>query len=474
MTAPTSTAPTIEQCRISVFGPSGRVDLAVPLTTTVGALLPTLVDAVVRDEHRSTEDEQYGSWVLQRLGEPAMDPDGTPETLEWIDGERFELAKAENPLPELDYDDLADGMAAAVSRRPNRWTEPVNRRFFLCLTVAALAVAALALFTGTSATVAALTSAGLAALLLAASILVARTIEDSTLAGISGFCGAVFAGLATQLGVEGPAGTLALRPHGVLIGASTVLVVASGMLGLQRTQAKKLPILPFGLLAVAALGAIIGMWLHLGIGLNPHQNAAVVLSLAFGILLFAPKLATRAARLRGPQLPKRSEEMKIDIDPARAAEVEERTGHADDYLSVLAIGSAPVFVIGFGHLLGGGIGWHEYTIAGLLTALVLLRSREFRNVGQRVAIGVAGASGATLFVLTIMTTFHWVWQVLTILGLVFVALWLALAALRPLHRRLLPLWMHLGNIAEMIGAIALVPMLLVILRIFAWARGLAG
>ncbi|MFB9909024.1 type VII secretion integral membrane protein EccD [Allokutzneria oryzae] len=468
-----TSAPIAELCRITVFGPSGRADLAVPVATTVAALMPTLVRHVVRDEDRPREAEEYGSWVLQRLGEAPLDPDGTPETLDWLDGEQFHLSRAEDPLPELDFDDVADGMATAVNRQGNRWNETVNRRLFLSLTVVVFGAIGVALFSDSGGVVASVSAGVLAAILFTAAILVARTLRDRGLAAIVGVTSCAFAGLSGLVGAEGVRGALELRPVGVLIGGLAMGGTAAVLLIAQRILAPDLPIVPFGTAAVAGIGAVVAMWLHLGVGLTPHQNATVVLTAFFTVTLFAPKLATRTARLRGPQLPRTADELKIDVEPAPAAEIVEQTGNADRYLSVLAIGSSVVFTAAFWHLMDGA-GWVEYTLTGLLTALVLLRSREFLNIGQRVSLALAGTAGAVLFVLSLLAELTPVWRGVGIVLLLVVALLLVLAALRPAHRRLLPIWAHLGNVLESCAAIALVPFLMHVLGVFAWARGLAG
>src|SRR5436190_10892848 len=91
-------------CRITVAGPDRRADLAVPLSTTISALLPVLV------RYTATEDGgDDGQWVLQRLGGTPFDPDETPETLDLLDGEQIYLRRSDDPVPELVFDDIADG-----------------------------------------------------------------------------------------------------------------------------------------------------------------------------------------------------------------------------------------------------------------------------------------------------------------------------------------------------------------------------
>ena len=78
-----------------------------------------------------------GGWALQRLGEQPFDPTGTPESLDWLEGEELYLRQAEDPLPELDFDDLAEGVATVVNRRDDRWQPEYRRVLFLLLSVVA-------------------------------------------------------------------------------------------------------------------------------------------------------------------------------------------------------------------------------------------------------------------------------------------------------------------------------------------------
>lgn len=464
------TAP--ELCRITVLGPSGRADLAVPNSTTVAALLPNLVRHVVRDQDR-LEDEEYGSWVLQRLGEAPFDADGTPETLDWLDGEQLHLRRAENPLPELNFDDVADGMATAVNRQGNRWNDAVNRKLFLSLAGFVLAAIAVSFFENSSRVAATVTAGVLALVLCVASVLISRTLQDKVLSGIVGTAGCGYAGLSGLIGYSGVAGALDLEPAGVLIGGIALGATSAMLLAVQRLFARALPIVPFGATAVMGIALVLAVWLHLGMELARQQTAAVLMSAFYVLLLFAPKLATRAARLRGPQLPRTADEMTIDIEPMPAASLVEQTGHADRYLSVLTIGASFVASVGFGYLVFEP-GWLDFTLAGLFAALILLRSREFLNIGQRTALALAGTWGSLLPALAMIGGMDDLYRAVGVLVLVGAALLLVLAALRPTYRRVLPIWPHLGDVTESVLSIALVPFVLHSLGIFAWARGLAG
>lgn len=64
MTTPSTTAARGHDVRrLTVAGPTGRADLAVPATVTLAGLLPVLL------RHVAGPEAHGGGWVLQRLGE---------------------------------------------------------------------------------------------------------------------------------------------------------------------------------------------------------------------------------------------------------------------------------------------------------------------------------------------------------------------------------------------------------------------
>lgn len=461
-----------ELCHITVLGPSGRADLAVPNSITVSVLLPTMVRHVVRDQDRQ-ENDGYGSWTLQRLGEAPFDQDGTPETLDWLDGEQFHLSRAESPLPELDFDDVAEGMATMVNRQGNRWNDAVNRALFLSLTGFVFVAIAVSLFLNSSGVTATLTAGVLSLVLCVASVLISRKLQDKLLAAIVGTAGCGYAGLGGLIGYAGVAGALDLVPTGVLVGGIALGATSVMLLVLQRLLAPALPIVPFGVTAVMGIALILAVWLHLGVELTRQQTASVLMSVFYALLLFAPKLATRAARLRGPQLPRTADEMTIDIEPTPAAKLAEDTGNADRYLSVLTVGASCVASVGFVYLMVEP-GWLDFTLGGLFAALILLRSREFLNISQRTSLALAGTWGMLLPALAMLGSMDDLSRAMGVSVLLAAALLLMLAALRPSYRRMLPIWPHLGDVMENVLCIALVPFVLHALGVFAWARGLAG
>jgi type VII secretion integral membrane protein EccD len=458
-----------ELCRITVFGPDGRADLAVPVSTTVADLVPVLLSHT--RERPATGDQ--GSWVLQRLGGPPLDPDGTPETLDWLEGEQLYLRPAADPLPELDFDDLADGIATSVEQRTDRWKPEYSGILFRALAAAVAAVIGLVLLDDGPTGFHAGFAVGVGLVFISATAVVARKLADLALARLAGLAGCVFAGLAGLIAGDGVPDAAAATPQGILIGAGGTAVAAAILLVLRRFVADDIPYAPFVTVLLLAVVLIVGVWLGLWLGLRPGQVAGVLETLLLAVVIIVPKVTIRVAYLRGPQLPRNAEDLQQDIGPAPAAEVSSRTATADRYISVATVCTASVLVGSFPFMLAEP-GWIGWTMVSVFSAAVLLRSRSFRGVWQRVSLAVAGTAGLSLVVLSLAQRFPVSWWTVLLLGLLVGLFAVVKAALRPVGRRMLPIWGHLANIFDTVTALAVLPLLLWLLGVYAWARGLAG
>ena len=118
--------------RLTIHAGTGRCDMAVPYALTVADLLPLLV--------RRTGSPP-GEYALERLGDPPLALEPTVQELDLQDGEVLYLRPAGEPLPVLDFDDVADGVATVISAGGGRWRPELTGRLLLGL--AALPLAAL-------------------------------------------------------------------------------------------------------------------------------------------------------------------------------------------------------------------------------------------------------------------------------------------------------------------------------------------
>ncbi|MER6990045.1 type VII secretion integral membrane protein EccD [Saccharopolyspora hirsuta] len=456
-------------CRITVFGPDGKADLAVPVSTTVADLLPVLLKRTRQEQ----PGDEGGSWVLQRLGEEPMDPDGTPETLDWLEGEQLHLRPADNPLPELDFDDLAEGISTSVQQRGDRWRPEFSRLLFRVLSCAVLGVVGLVLLGCGPTLLHAITAGVIAVGCLGLAAPIARKLHDAVLAVVFGLAACAFAAIGALIAADGVPDAAAATPGGLLAAGASSATCAAVLLVVVHFAAKDVSLAPFlcALSVSVALLALIG--LAAGFGLAPGQSAGLVSTVVFGLVVFAPRMCLRAAFLRGPQLPRNAADLQEDIDPVPASEAESRTSNADRYLSVVMVSAAAVLAGSFPLVLAEQ-GWASWAFVALLASAVLLRSRNFLGAWQRVSLVAVGTLGLSMVTLHFATVFSPLWWVVLVLGMLVVLFAVVKASLRPPNRRMLPIWGHLANVFDTATAIAVVPVLLQLLGVYAWARGLFG
>ncbi|MDT7790305.1 MAG: hypothetical protein QOF58_8724 [Pseudonocardiales bacterium] len=465
-----------ELCRITVFGPAGRADLAVPVSIPVAGLLPVLLKHTTDpNDHIVAGVEVTGerSWVLQRLGEPPLDPEGTPESLEWLEGDTFYVRPAANPLPELAFDDISDGMAVALSRQKDRWKPEFSRWLFLTLGVGATAVLAVLAAGAGSTLTAALTTAVIGLLLAGTSVPVSRKLDDQPLALVFAVPGLVHLALAGAFSSDGVAAAFDLKQSSVALGGLTLAVSSVALLGASTLWAPKLPVVPLGVLIGAGLAAFLGMRAFLDMELHPASAAGVYSVIALAVLIGVPKLVIRMARLRGPQLPRTAEELQSDIDPLDAEMIITRTRNADRYLTSFMVTAALVFTFSY-PVLFKAEGWAPTTLGILVTISALVRSGGFLNAWQRIALVAAGLMGVVQLLLVFGGDLTFGWRVVVLSAVLVTLIALVLAVLRPPTRRLVPLWVQRAQWVESLVAAATIPVLLQILGVYAWARGLAG
>ncbi|WP_333766849.1 type VII secretion integral membrane protein EccD [Streptomyces sp. IBSBF 2435] len=452
-----------EVCRVTVVGPGGRADLAIPVTVPLSALLPVLVEHVVPDVR-----ERGTPWALQRLGEAPLDPDGTPAGLGLHHGDVLHLRPVADPLPTLHFDDVADGVAHVVGSLPGRWRPELTRALALTMAAVAVAALALALVSGGPGGFAGYGS-GIAAVLFTAACAAGRRLGADRGAVLTGGIAAMaMAGLAGLAFREGPDGGFDPGVPGLLVAAGCVAVVATSLLALRA-----IPFLLPGTAIVVAAAAAAAIGLRSAFDWRPGQAVAVVGVALFVLGHFAPRLALRASRLRVPQLPHNAAELQEDVDPEPQERVERRVRAATSYLDSLSLGFSLSFGVVFWFMVREH-GWIGWALPLVLGAAVLLRSRGLTGTLQRVPTVIAAGGGLGLLLLEQWTTGGPGQRGTAAALLLLTAVALLAAAWRLPSSRLLPMWGHSGDIAEMLVAIALLPLLLQLLHVYSHVRELTS
>ncbi|WP_018909447.1 type VII secretion integral membrane protein EccD [Salinispora arenicola] len=459
-------------CRITVIGPDGRADLAVPPTTPVATLLPVLLRHT-SEAHRLEGDSPETSWVLQRLGEEPFDLSGTPESLDWLEGEELHLRRAEDPLPELDFDDVAEGIATVVNRRGDRWQPEYRRVLFLLLSVVAMGAIAL-LLVDRIPVLHQVVGAGLIGLaFLAVALVFAYKHNDGAFSLLFGGGAAAFAALAASSVVDGDPQGIAVNGSSVLAAAVGAVVVAAVLLTAQRTVTPHLPFTPMLALGVAGLMTLGVLLLQSASGMTLQRTAALAIAVVFAAVVVAPRVVVKFARLRGPQLPKTGADMSYDIEPVPSDVVRDRTHDADMYLSALMLASATVLPVLF-HLTIQGPGWASWTYVLVIASAILLRARTFLGIWQRVSLTATGTVGYLMVIMRLSQSLSDGWRWALLGALVALVIPLVLAALRPWPRRMLPFWEYTATFFDVVTGVIVLPVLAQILGLYGWARGLFG
>lgn len=468
-----STALNEELCRITVIGPDRRVDLAVPATTPLASLLPLLVEHTTNPNRTLDGAVPEECWVLQRVGQQPFAPTGTPQTLDWLDGEELHLRPAEDPLPELDFDDIADGVATVVNRRDDRWKPEYGRSLFLALSTVGMGAIAVVLVGGGAVLGQVILATGLAVALGLAALVTAMRSTDTSLPGLFA-CGAMgFAALSGASLFDGNPDGLSWPRPAILAAALGAIIVAALLLLAQRTVAGTLPFLALLVVCLTAAMAALVLAIEQLAGLRNEQAAAATVVVLFGVTILAPRVAVKSSRLRGPQLPRTGEELSYDTEPAAADAVTARTNDAEAYLTSGLVTSALVLPVLFWITMRVP-DWSGWTLVTLVSVALLLAARSHLGVWQRLALVTGGTAGALLVVIRGAEVLPLGWRMLLLGGLVALLVALVLAAQRPWPRRMLPIWEYTATFLDVVTAIAVLPVLAQALDLYAWARGLFG
>jgi type VII secretion integral membrane protein EccD len=208
-------------------------------------------------------------------------------------------------------------------------------------------------------------------------------------------------------------------------------------------------------------------------GGDPRHTAAAATAVLLAVVVIAPRFAVKLSRLRGPQLPKTGEDMAYDIEPDDSAVVKERADNAETYLTV-AIAVAAVLLPVLFHYVNTVPGWSGWTLILVVSSAVLLRSRTFYGLWQRLVLVAAGVAGYGMVVLRFAHSMPEGARYAMIGALLALLIPLVMAALRPWPQRMLPFWEYAATFLDVATGVAVLPVLAQVLGVYAWARGLFG
>lgn len=437
-----------EMCRLTICGPTSRVELAVPAHVPIADLMPTVLGHL--DPALATTGLAHGGWVLQKLGETPLDEEHGTAAAGLYDGDVLHLRPRDDQLPLADFDDLVDGIHTGLSARTDSWRPALTRR--ACIGLAAVC-GLLAVLIAAAGANAAIASAAIGLVLIGGGAAAARLIDDRGAAVTLGSVGVFAIGVA---GLAMPAPTEWFTGSGVLAAAVATAAgaaVTRAALGVARA----------GFLAVAcaavlaALGCVVGLLVEL----SAPATASVVVAMVLAVTRAAPQLAAWLAGLSAEPVPTTTEEFQKGLDPLPSKDVLDQAARADVHLTAFLVALGAV---GTGALLvvSASPAWDTVTLTLVVAVLLLLQARELQGTWHRVAALTPAVAGLISLLLRWVVDLPLLGQVCVMVGLLGLA-GNAVAGAQVLPgRRLVPRWGRLGDILHWLCALAVLALVLTV------------
>ena len=383
--------------RVTVVTPQRRIDLALPEQVSVAEVLPGLLDKA--GDHLADEGVPDGGWVLRQGDGTALTLGRTLRSHRIRDGEILHLVPQRTEWPELEYDDLVDAVAGGSSRTGSAWsnwhTRTAGQAIGGCVALLGLLAVLLA---GPPFRPRAWGSTPwwtllVAAVLLLAGVLLARAVGDSGTGALLGVLAMPYAFGGAGLTLAGDRPVVELGASHLLTGSAALLLV--GIIGL-------VGIVDHGAWFVCAifgglLGSVAG-WLATTDALDAIDTAAIIGGAMLILLPALAPLALRLGRVPTPTLPRTTADLVRDDPQPPRAQVYGAVRRADALLTGMLAASALAIAISSIFLVRERT-WITVAYVGLLVIGVLLRSRSYPIVKQRVMLfGAATVAVAALAV----------------------------------------------------------------------------
>jgi type VII secretion integral membrane protein EccD len=447
--------------RVRIVSPQRRVDLALPSDVPLADLLPTLLG--LAGNQLADDPQARDGWSLARLAGAPLDIARTLGQLEVRDGELLYLRPRQEAAPEPVFDDVAEAIAAAGSR-PGRWSADVTRRF-------GAGLAALSLTGGAVATaLAAPTPVAGAALGLvsALGLLVLARATNHPVAGPALALPATayaFAGGLLLLAGDRRAGDLS-GPHMLAGGVAALLVSVLAMVLVDGGD-RELPaagVIAAGLVAGGAVAVT---------GAGAAGVASAVAGAALVALPATPLAAIRLAGVPVPSLPATPDELRSDDGAVSGAHVLAQTKIADNLLAGMLAGVAAL-VAGAAVTLALAGTAPALALAAAAGLLLVTRARSVPRTDQRLPLLAAGlvalAAAGVAAGLCADPAPRFATLLLGSAAVAAVSLVLAVSG----GRRPRPHWGRAVDIAEVLLAIGVIPLVVWVSGLYGWVHSLAS
>lgn len=453
--------------RVTIAAPQRRMDLAMPERAPMAELLPT----VLRHAGESLADDGVGDggWVLRRPDGTEIDGSRALGAHRVRDGEVLHLVPRTQEWPELEYDDLVDAIASGAGRTGRMWSPRTTRRAGLAACGVAVALALMAVLrAGPPWSAPGLVSLVMAVVLVACGAAMASAFGDSAAGAVIAAYGLVPAFLGAAMSLAGELPPTQFGAPQFLAGFAALLLTAVlGYVGVTDGAA-----VFAGAASLGLFGAVLS-WAALPGVLGPAGAAGVVAGL---MLIFSPlfgPLAIRIGRLPMPVLPRNAADLvRDDPQPPRHA-VYAAVLRADGLLTGLIVGASIVAMV-CQVLLALQGSTSAVILLLILASGFCLRARLYPAIRQRVPILCAGITGAGCLVAGPLMSSDA--NLLAVVVPILIVAAAGVLALGLVYSRRPPS-AYFGRYAELLEVVvvlATVPVVVSLLGLFGFVRGLAG
>ncbi|CAM5382986.1 type VII secretion integral membrane protein EccD [Streptomyces abikoensis] len=473
-------------CRVTVVAPDSRIDVALPDDIAVADVYPEILRLTGQTQPAGAPT---GYHLVRRDG-TVLDSARSLAAQRVLDGDLLALRPFAESLPPAVHDDVSDAVASAVTRDHTLWNDGLLRACGLAGGALLLGLMGLALWFADPARhdmhgLPGAVAAAAGVLLTALAGVRARVYADRGSAvalGLAALPHMMIAGA----GILAPAPGEGAGRLQFLLGCATVLVAAAVLVAVMPAGDA-----PFvAALAAAATGTAAAFCAILTEA-RPADAAAVCAVVAIGAVAFLPGLSARVARLPiGYAAPRSAATADrtasrggLHADPVDAQRIAAQVRRGHELLLGLVGGCAAV-VTGSAAVLAFAPGGGPWPRLLALTAglAMLLRARLFRYTAQVAAVLGAGLAALILLVLGLSLTppagaaggsldvrTLWLAAAITLGGGLLTAVALIVPA-----KGLSPFWGRVSDLAEGALLLALVPLCLAVLDLYAAARSLSA
>jgi type VII secretion integral membrane protein EccD len=371
-----------------------------------------------------------------------------------------------------------DGVGTILRERSKRWAPAATRR---CALIAMALVPQLALLPllnlGPGHVVPAVIAGVASLVLLLTGGGLSRAAGDSVAGAFAALAALPFAAVAGVLAPLGKHPILAAgAPQLATAGAAMFAVAAIGasLVGVAVVPGEQKPPAGSPLLAGAMLAGVIGLAALGSMKWNAQGCAALAAAFTLSLTVLIPRIAYRSAGLPAAAISLNAADLRAQSAPLSTATLTGRSLTADRIVTALVAGSAMAVTVCVTFALRAP-GWTPPVLGGVSVLLLALRARLFGGTAQR--WWLIGAALVTALPTADTVAGRWHADDVGI-GIVLGALLIATAvigqiAVRP-ERRFAPTLARWGDLLELLGIMATVPLALLILGTFGYFRSLGG